>query len=89
MLVSSAPAMTPEEVEERLAKLETRITRVERRLFESQLLVARKLMELLAGMRKQQQDRDAQIHQALSGISELLGQLKSQIVPMVNPTTTH
>jgi hypothetical protein len=81
--------MSSEEVEERLAKLETRVARVERRLFESQLLVARKLMELLAGMKKQQQDRDAQIHHALTGIAELLNQLKSQIVPMVNPTTTH
>jgi hypothetical protein len=81
--------MSSDQVEERLAKLETRIARVEHRLFESQLLVARKLMELLAGMRKQQQDRDAQIHQSLTAIAVLLNQLKSQIVPMVNPTTTH
>jgi hypothetical protein len=81
--------MSTEDMEARLAKLETRIARVEHRLFESQLAVARKLMELLAGIRKQQQDRDAQIHQSLSAIAELLNQIRSQVVPMVNPTTTH
>jgi uncharacterized coiled-coil protein SlyX len=83
------PAASPEVLEARLAKLESRVARVERKLVESQLLVARKLMEIFAGMKKHQQARDAQIHEALAKLLEQLNELRSRLEPVVSPTTTH
>jgi len=80
---------TSESIETRLATLESRMTRVEKRLFESQMLVARKLMEMFTTLKKQQQLRDAQVQQTLTKLLEQVADLKAHLEPMVSPITTH
>ena len=92
METESRPAPHPtraEDLEARLAKLESRVARTERKLFESQLLVARKLMEIFAGIKKHQQSRDAQIQVALTRLLDQLNELRGRLEPVVAPTTTH
>jgi len=85
--LTSEPAS--ESVEKRLAKLESRMARVEKRLFESQMLVARKLMEIFTALRKQQQLRDAQVQQTLATLLEQVAELKAHLEPVVSPLITH
>jgi septal ring factor EnvC (AmiA/AmiB activator) len=79
----------PDSVEARLAQLETRMSRVERRLAESQLMVAHKLVEVFATLKKHQELRDAQVQQALTRLLEQVTQLKLHMEPVVTPTLTH
>jgi hypothetical protein len=81
--------LTSESVEARLATLESRMARVEKRLFESQMLVARKLMEIFTALRKQQQLRDAQVQQTLAKLLEQITELKAHLEPVVSPAITH
>jgi len=80
---------TSESVEARLAKLESRMTRMERRVFESQMLVARKLVEIFSTLKKQQQLRDAQVQQTLTLLLEQVTELKAHLEPVVSPAITH
>jgi hypothetical protein len=80
---------TSESIETRLANLESRMTRVEKRLSESQMLVARKLMEFFTTLKKQQQLRDTQVQQTLTKLLEQIAALKAHLDPMVSPITTH
>ena len=79
----------PEGIEARLAKLEGRMSRVEKRLLESQLVVARKLMEIFATLKKHQELRDAQVHQTLTRLLEQVAQLKAHLEPVVSPSVLH
>jgi hypothetical protein len=76
-------------VEARLATLEARMTLVERRMAASQLGVARKLLEVFAALKKHQELRDVQVHQALARLLEQVTQLKLHLEPVVAPTLTH
>jgi len=80
---------TSESVEARLANLESRMTRMERRVFESQMLVARKLVEIFSTLKKQQQLRDAQVQQTLTLLLEQVTELKAHLEPVVSPAITH
>jgi hypothetical protein len=82
---------TPEAdpVDARIVKLEARVARVEKRLFESQMLVARKLVEIFAALKKHQETRDQQMQQVLAKLLEQVAELKANLDPMVAPLTTH
>ena len=80
---------TSETIETQLAKLESRMALVEKRLTESQLLVARKLVEMFTALKKQQLLRDAQVQQTLTRLLEQVAQLKAHLEPVVSPITTH
>jgi hypothetical protein len=88
----SAPATdkdTSPEAEARLAKLESRVMSLERRIFESQVLIARKLVEIFTALKKQQELRDAHVQDTLARLLGEINVLKARLEPVVAPTTTH
>jgi transposase len=80
-------APTFAEMDARLSRLESRMTRVEETLYESQTLVTRRFQELFSLVKRQQKLRDARVDEALRKVLEQLMELKNRLV--VDPTITH